>query len=1352
MGVDGDECLYYVVTAAKPTVVTHARVGRFLAPDRQHLLLARLNRVDVYEVDATADSVEDGERGVLRACLELPVYGRVVALEALPGDAVAGKRAGASRLKETSTSTAGGTSSDAGHQKRARTDTRAYSSQRIGAADAPSRTAAADDELATDVLFLLTEALHFAVLRYDAASCLVETVARGSVRSKIGKPCTRGQFVAVDPEYRCIALHVYESVLKIIPGHWGSEAFDVRIDALEVQSLVFLKGTATPTLAILHADYTRNRHLLTYEVLLEERDLREGPCSYTYLDSSAELLFAVPPVAGTAAAAGGVVIAGDQSLTLYAGVGDHVKRVITLPNDERVSMRCVTPLPTDEDALLSGAAAVDVVGQEHPGCRFLLSDQAGLLYLLQIDREMVMRLECVGEANAASTMAYLGHGHVFVGSACGDSQLIRLQPPPLSTSAIMPATTPYRASSSIAPSASARRTPSTTPHEAPALAVQVLQNYTHLGPIQDFVVTDVGAAGQGQMITCSGVSHCGSLRVVRNGIGITEHASMELRGIKGLFALKRRPTDEHHELLLVSFAAETRVLRMTDDDELEEVESSAAAEPTLLAATLPDRPHIVWVTPTAVRLYGASLTDTPLAEWNAPAAARISAATLDESTSALVLATPDGHLHQLRVSRRGDSIAEVARAQLPAEVASLHAAGGLVVAGTWSDAGVRLLRQAPGGGTRTPASPAPMPLLHTQTLPPHSLPRSVLLTRLPAEGDTSSPWLLLIAFGDGRLFTYTLQCRDSHHDDDDHHHHHHVADTTASATLTDLRHVTLGVRPPTLCELSLQGTRCIFAACDRPTVIQAVHGRLVCSSVNLREVTRIVRLHTRAFPDAMVVATEHGLLLGSIEPIQQLHIRKYPLGEQPRRIAHLPGCFCLLTISVERGEERHHVRLLDDVSFERRASFDLPAREHALSLLAVRRRDVFVVGSATVRDTEIEPQHGRLWVFAKEGLLLLAEQEVRGAPYALAAFGDEPVAQPMISTAATEGDRAYPLLDRYLAAGVNNSVVLLEWTFEAKSGERGLRPVCSHYGNVVVLKLEARGQLLLVGDLMKSVCVLRLLLPPADDWEAVDGERHSDRRPENGGHQAQLEALAWDRDTCWVVSCAFLTDDTYLLCDNAYNLLCLRRNADEVREEFRVALERIGAFHLGDLVNVFRRGSLVMEVAAPAVATSSITMAAAAAAAANGGAEGGTSTAVALRPPHTALLFGTVSGAIGMVVAVDRTRFAMLSRLEAVLRGTTVSLGEPGSDDRAPEHIVGIGGLQHAEWRAPFTDRTAGGTAWGLGATAAATAGQRGIIDGDLVERYLDLHPSEMQQVARQMGTSADPLTAVVEEMARLHS
>ncbi len=38
--------------------------------------------------------------------------------------------------------------------------------------------------------------------------------------------------------------------------------------------------------------------------------------------------------------------------------------------------------------------------------------------------------------------------------------------------------------------------------------------------------------GQGQLVTCSGVMGDGSLRVVRNGIGINEQATVELPGIK----------------------------------------------------------------------------------------------------------------------------------------------------------------------------------------------------------------------------------------------------------------------------------------------------------------------------------------------------------------------------------------------------------------------------------------------------------------------------------------------------------------------------------------------------------------------------------------------------------------------------------------------------------------------------------------------------------------------------------------------------------------------------------------------------------------------------------------------------
>lgn len=40
-----------------------------------------------------------------------------------------------------------------------------------------------------------------------------------------------------------------------------------------------------------------------------------------------------------------------------------------------------------------------------------------------------------------------------------------------------------------------------------------------------------------QLVTCSGAFKEGSLRIIRNGIGIHEHASIDLPGIKGLCVL-----------------------------------------------------------------------------------------------------------------------------------------------------------------------------------------------------------------------------------------------------------------------------------------------------------------------------------------------------------------------------------------------------------------------------------------------------------------------------------------------------------------------------------------------------------------------------------------------------------------------------------------------------------------------------------------------------------------------------------------------------------------------------------------------------------------------------------------------
>ena len=62
--------------------------------------------------------------------------------------------------------------------------------------------------------------------------------------------------------------------------------------------------------------------------------------------------------------------------------------------------------------------------------------------------------------------------------------------------------------------------------------ITVLEQYTNIGPIVDMAFLD--NEGQSQIITCSGCYKEGSLRIIRNGIGIQERATAEHANVKGL--------------------------------------------------------------------------------------------------------------------------------------------------------------------------------------------------------------------------------------------------------------------------------------------------------------------------------------------------------------------------------------------------------------------------------------------------------------------------------------------------------------------------------------------------------------------------------------------------------------------------------------------------------------------------------------------------------------------------------------------------------------------------------------------------------------------------------------------------
>lgn len=50
----------------------------------------------------------------------------------------------------------------------------------------------------------------------------------------------------------------------------------------------------------------------------------------------------------------------------------------------------------------------------------------------------------------------------------------------------------------------------------------------------------------------------GSLRIIRNGIGIQEHASIDLPGIKGMWALRVATSNKFDNTLVLAFVGQTR--------------------------------------------------------------------------------------------------------------------------------------------------------------------------------------------------------------------------------------------------------------------------------------------------------------------------------------------------------------------------------------------------------------------------------------------------------------------------------------------------------------------------------------------------------------------------------------------------------------------------------------------------------------------------------------------------------------------------------------------------------------------------------------------------------------------------
>uniref|UniRef100_A0A452DJ09 DNA damage-binding protein 1 n=1 Tax=Bos taurus TaxID=9913 RepID=A0A452DJ09_BOVIN len=873
------------------------------------------------------------------------------------------------------------------------------------------------------------------------------------------------------------------------------------------------------------------------------------------------------------------------------------------------------------------------------GSRYLLGDMEGRLFMLLLEKEEQMdgtvtlkdlRVELLGETSIAECLTYLDNGVVFVGSRLGDSQLVKLN----------------------------------VDSNEQGSYVVAMETFTNLGPIVDMCVVDLERQGQGQLVTCSGAFKEGSLRIIRNGIGIHEHASIDLPGIKGLWPLRSDPNRETDDTLVLSFVGQTRVL-MLNGEEVEETELMGFVDDqqTFFCGNVAHQ-QLIQITSASVRLVSQE-PKALVSEWKEPQGKNISVASCNSSQ---VVVAVGRALYYLQIHPQ--ELRQISHTEMEHEVACLditplgdsNGMSPLCAIGLWTDISARI--------AKLPS----FELLHKEMLGGEIIPRSILMTTF------ESSHYLLCALGDGALFYFGLNIE--------------------TGLLSDRKKVTLGTQPTVLRTFRSLSTTNVFACSDRPTVIYSSNHKLVFSNVNLKEVNYMCPLNSDGYPDSLALANNSTLTIGTIDEIQKLHIRTVPLYESPRKICYqeVSQCFGVLSSRIEVqdtsggttalrpsastqalsssvsssklfssstaphetsfGEEVevHNLLIIDQHTFEVLHAHQFLQNEYALSLVSCKLgkdpNTYFIVGTAMVYPEEAEPKQGRIVVFQySDGKLqTVAEKEVKGAVYSMVEFNGK------------------------LLASINSTVRLYEWTTEKE-----LRTECNHYNNIMALYLKTKGDFILVGDLMRSVLLLA--------YKPMEGN---------------FEEIARDFNPNWMSAVEILDDDNFLGAENAFNLFVCQKDSAATTDEERQHLQEVGLFHLGEFVNVFCHGSLVMQNL------------------------GETST-----PTQGSVLFGTVNGMIGLVTSLSESWYNLLLDMQ----------------NRLNKVIKSVGKIEHSFWRSFHTERK----------TEPAT----GFIDGDLIESFLDISRPKMQEVVANLQyddgsgmkreATADDLIKVVEELTRIH-
>ena len=544
------------------------------------------------------------------------------------------------------------------------------------------------------------------------------------------------------------------------------------------------------------------------------------------------------------------------------------------------------------------------------------------------------------------------------------------------------------------------------------------------------------------------------------------------------------------------------------------------------------------------------------------------------------------------------------------------------------------------------------------------IPRSILIETL------EQLTYLFVSLGDGSVISYVVN-------------RHKSSDLQAETMyeLSDMRKVVLGTQPTILRKFHSQkpiSTSNIFACSDRPSVISTKNQKLVYSSVNLKQVEYMCQLNAKDYPNSLALLSAGTLRIGTIDSIQKLHIRTVHLNEAPRRITYQPESqtFGVLTMRMDLIGSNGVSKTISPSASTQCTSQLISKPSAPLLPLADNT-------SNKATSSKLTEYVGQFDLTSIHSFLVLDQNtfEVMHAVH----FGPNEFALSIVSMS-FENDPNSP----YYIIG---SCIVIEDEPEPKSGriilikyaENKLVQVCekeikgapyclqnfngkliASISNSIKLYEMKDNQLVQLCSFSDNVFITHLKCK--NDFILCGDMMKSCAILTYRADTNLFELVAKDYTPVWLTSIEMMDDDNLIMCDFFQNVITLKKDSGQSNDDERKSLQNHGCIHLGSQLNVFRHGSLGMQQQSNELITNHF---------------------------HGSILGGSVDGSINLFVQLSSLMFKILIELQA----------------RLAKYLSTAGKIQYEKWRDFESDRR--------------HEVSKNVVDGDLIETYLELSTSE---------------------------